>query len=332
MSTNRSRRIDRDVAEQLLGGEAVGTVGGPGALSRMLAAAAAPATERELAGEEAAVAAFREAARLAPTRSSVPPRRSRPMAECVPARPRVAARFLGARAAVAALAVTALGGVAVAAGTGHLPAVLGGESPNLSSQNTAASGSAGAQPGRGHLGASTAPRPGGPAADRTQPGRPPASAQPTDGDSNSPSGDPSAQPAGSTGAALLALCKAWPQDGQQGDSDSRFEPLTRAAGGSNRVRAFCADLARRSPDPGGPTAPAPAAASPTDGDRKGPPGHQGGDSGGPGSTHGKPGPPSQDPGGDAGEHGGNGGGNGHSRPGQDPGQNQSQPAGGHGRQ
>ncbi|MDH6139648.1 MULTISPECIES: hypothetical protein [Kitasatospora] len=325
MSTNRSRRIDRDVAEQLLGGEAVGTDGGHGALSRVLAAAAAPATDGELTGEEEAVAAFREAARLAPTHAAIPIQRSRPMAECVPARPRVAARFLGARAAVAALAVTALGGVAVAAGTGHLPAVLGGDSPNLSAQNTAASDPAGTMPGKGHLHSSTAPRTSSPQADRPQPGSPTMSGKPTGGPSNSPSGDPSAQLSGPASAALLALCKVWPQDDQQGNSDSRFEPLTRAAGGSNRVRAYCADLARRSPDLDRPTATATTSSS--SGDQHGPPGHQGDDSGGAGSggAHGKPTAPAPGP---TGDPDGNGGGPDHSHPAQ----GQSQPAGGRNRQ
>jgi hypothetical protein len=115
MSTQRSRRIDRDTAEQLLGRAEVGAAVGHDALAGLLAAAAAPAAGGELSGEQAALAAFR-AARLAP----VPPSRKRSMSMSAPV------RLLSAKV-VAAVLVSALGGgVAVAAATGHLPAALGG--------------------------------------------------------------------------------------------------------------------------------------------------------------------------------------------------------------
>ena len=154
MSTNRPRRIDRDAAEHLLaGGAARRAVWTP---SPDCSPPLPPATAAELTGEEAAVTAFREAARLAPTRAtaplvpSTPPApskpRSRPMASCAPQRFRVPTRFLSAKAAVAALAVTAIGGVAVAAGTGHLPVVLGGQGHSVPADNTATSASASAAP------------------------------------------------------------------------------------------------------------------------------------------------------------------------------------------
>lgn len=55
MSIQRSPRVDRDTAEQLVAGQGVGPV------AALLCAAAAPAHQDELAGEEAAVAAFRSA-------------------------------------------------------------------------------------------------------------------------------------------------------------------------------------------------------------------------------------------------------------------------------
>jgi hypothetical protein len=116
MSTNRSRRIDRDTAERLLGGPAVGTTADHDALVGLLAAAAAPAAEGELPGEQAALAAFR-AARLAPV--PVPTSRKRSMLTSAPS------KLLSAKVAATVL-VTALGGVAVAAGTGNLPTALGG--------------------------------------------------------------------------------------------------------------------------------------------------------------------------------------------------------------
>ncbi|MDH6119914.1 hypothetical protein ABH930_001154 [Kitasatospora sp. GAS204A] len=303
MSTNRSRRIDRDAAEQLLAGAVDDTQGGLDALSGLLAAAAAPATTRELAGEEAAVTAFREAARLtAPHQNAVPHQtavphqnsgapslsratrsstnspasskpRSRPMASCAPQRFRVPTRFLSAKAAAAAFAVTAIGGVAVAAGTGHLPAALGG--PGLSgstgrADNTAATGSASAAPtsswagqaagqlpGTGRASAGARPLPGGSSTGPsggaassgstrggTDGGSTPATADPS-GAGQSGKGVPPGQQA--TGGAdipsiLLPLCQLWPGTSQPGAADSRFEPLTRAAGGSDRVRTYCAAL------------------------------------------------------------------------------------------
>ncbi|WP_327065835.1 hypothetical protein [Kitasatospora sp. NBC_01302] len=301
MSTNRSRRIDRDAAEHLLGGAADASPDGPGALFGLLAAAAAPATADELAGEEAAVAAFREAARLTshPSASQLSTSRSsaslpstsrrRPMAACVPQGFRVPTRFLGAKAVVAAFAVTAIGGVAVAAGTGHLPAALGGSGHSAPVDSVAATGSASPAPAGRRGGQEQSARPGsgpgsagstsvgptssGPVAERPLPGGSAgtpgaASAGPSGGASASPGapggasagqGDGAAStrpgssappgravpgaPGGSGLSALLQpLCRLWPGDGQPGTGDSRFEPLTRAAGGSNRVRAYCAAL------------------------------------------------------------------------------------------
>jgi hypothetical protein len=115
MSTQRSRRIDRDTAEQLLGGAEAGTAVGHDALAGLLAAAAAPAAGGELSGEQAALAAFRTA-RLAP----VPPSRKRSMPTSA------LARLLSAKVVAAVLASALGGGVAVAAATGRLPAALGG--------------------------------------------------------------------------------------------------------------------------------------------------------------------------------------------------------------
>ncbi|MBT2480461.1 hypothetical protein [Streptomyces sp. ISL-94] len=116
MSTNRPRRIDQNTAEQLLGRGPAAATGGHDALASLLSAAAAPAAEGELPGEQAALAAFR-AARLAPD----PVTRHHPRRQ--PMRTPTLAKLLSAKVAAVAVA-TALGGIAVAAGTGHLPAVL----------------------------------------------------------------------------------------------------------------------------------------------------------------------------------------------------------------
>lgn len=95
MNAHGSRHPGRRAAEQLLDG----TV--DPALARLLDAAAAPARPAELAGEDAAVAAFRAAAFRPDT-----PGRRRPVTLV--------------KVAAAAVAVLATGGVGVAAATGHI--------------------------------------------------------------------------------------------------------------------------------------------------------------------------------------------------------------------
>jgi hypothetical protein len=111
MSIGRSPRIDQFTAQRLLRGETAD----PDRLAELLATAAAPAARGELAGEEAAVAAFREA-HLGPV---VQLRRQSVIKTAL-------AKLLTLKVAAAALTVTAAGGVALAAGTGNLPQALGG--------------------------------------------------------------------------------------------------------------------------------------------------------------------------------------------------------------
>ncbi|WP_052433358.1 hypothetical protein [Streptacidiphilus carbonis] len=158
MSFNRSRRIDRATAERLLSGGAGGVPAGQDPLADLLNAAAAPAADAEPAGEQAALAAFR-----AGPLTDVPPVRRGSMF-----RPTLA-KLLSAKVA-AAFAATALSGVAVAAGTGHLPSVLPG-GPTTTATTTATpravpSGSASSSPsavlqqnGGGSPIASTSPSP-----------------------------------------------------------------------------------------------------------------------------------------------------------------------------
>lgn len=197
MSTNRSRRIDRDTAERLLSRSGVGTAADHDALAGLLAAAAAPTAEGELPGEQAALAAFR-AARLAPVHA--PPSRKRSMLTSAPA------KLLSAKVAATVL-VTALGGVAVAAGTGNLPAALGG-SP--------------AHPGR-------------------DPGPAPSVAASPRASLGTGSGSSADVP-----AALVELCRALARDGRTSQgralADPRFAPLVTAAGGASRVPGYCAPV------------------------------------------------------------------------------------------
>jgi hypothetical protein len=116
MSTYPGRRADRDHAERLLNGTVADS---HEELARLLAAASVPAHPHELAGEEAALNAFRaQRARLArqpPSRASVRT---------------ISARFLTVKVAVgAAVALGATGSMALAATTGVLPGPLGGPMP-----------------------------------------------------------------------------------------------------------------------------------------------------------------------------------------------------------
>jgi hypothetical protein len=114
MSDHRARRIDRHTAEQLLRGVPGAPSAAPDRLTAVLAAATAPARPGELSGEEAALAAFRQA-KLAPA-----------------ARPRhrsTLARVVSVKVAALSLAVTGLGGIAVAAGSGALPNPLDRKPP-----------------------------------------------------------------------------------------------------------------------------------------------------------------------------------------------------------
>ncbi|RAS70065.1 hypothetical protein C8D87_101365 [Lentzea atacamensis] len=109
MSTHRSRRIGRRTAERLLR-DAPGhaQVTGHDRLGDLLAAAAAPARDRELTGEHAAMAAFRDA-RLAPA-----PQRRRPRMLKIALANLVTVK-------IAAVAAAAAGGIALAAAAGTLP-------------------------------------------------------------------------------------------------------------------------------------------------------------------------------------------------------------------
>jgi hypothetical protein len=100
--------MDRRTADRLLRGDRTGHP-----LDRVLAAATAPATAQELAGEADVMAAFRAAAH-----SPAPRRRSSLLRSAV-------ARLLTLKVALVALGTSAtIGGVALAANTGALPGPL----------------------------------------------------------------------------------------------------------------------------------------------------------------------------------------------------------------
>jgi hypothetical protein len=197
MSTNLRRRLNRTTAEQLLRGRPASPLADGDALASLLVAAAAPAHDRELAGEADAVTAFREAHLSPATR---------------PRRPLMSAttKLLAVKAVLAAMGITG-GGVALAAATGHLPSQFGG--------TPAAAGSAHA----------------------------PASATATPSASGSPEGNPT----GSPSPSLRGLCQAFTagagnNPGKALDNPA-FTALITAAGGKDKVAAFCTSVLAAKP-------------------------------------------------------------------------------------
>jgi len=121
MSTHHSRRFGRRTAERLLRAVPGRTpVAGHDRLSGLLAAAAAPARDRELAGEQAALAAF-QGARLA---TAPQPRRSSMLKIAL-------AHLLTVK--IAAVAAVTAGGIALAAAAGTLPGQHREETPRPAS-------------------------------------------------------------------------------------------------------------------------------------------------------------------------------------------------------
>jgi hypothetical protein len=110
----------------MLRGGPVNAGAGPDPLADLLAAVAAPARDGELDGEEAALAAFREA-RLAHVTQ---PRRESMIKMLL-------ARLLTVKVAAIAVGATVVSGAAVAASTGVVPGVGGGGSATVSPTVTA---------------------------------------------------------------------------------------------------------------------------------------------------------------------------------------------------
>ncbi|WP_431936457.1 hypothetical protein [Micromonospora sp. RP3T] len=178
-------------------------------LTRLLAAAAAPATAGELDGEERALAAFR-AARAAPA-----------VAAPVPAsRPR---RRLRVAAALSGLAATAVAGVAFAAvRLDRNPQPVVPPAPTT---------------------AGPAPTAAGPS--RSTPAGPSGAASGAASSSGTPSGSRPAAPP-SVGGALVGHCRAWlaksePQRARALTTPG-FADLVAAAGGPDRVESYCRTL------------------------------------------------------------------------------------------
>ncbi|MFC0548284.1 hypothetical protein [Kutzneria chonburiensis] len=236
MSTH-DRRPDRRTAEEMLDG-APAAGGHP--LNALLAVAAAPARDSELAGEHAAVAAFR-AARLT---SAAQPRR-----------PLLAKLFSAKLAAVVAVLAVAAGGVATAAVIGYLPGPLGGNSHVAPPSRTGDPGSSAVAP-------------------------PPTSHPTTTEHENG-----AAPTSGSPSPSLTGLCNAFTagagSDHGKALDNPAFSALITAAGGRDKVDAYCADLLAGKQEKGSAT---PTTTTTTKEKDHGGQGH------GPPSTHPDPGP------------------------------------------
>jgi hypothetical protein len=250
---------DQDTLERLLDGrlDAASAPPGYGGLARLLVATSAPAAPEELAGERQALATFAAVMRSHPPTLS--PRRT--------AVPRKV--FMRKAAAAALVAALSIGGVAAAA-TGLLPDQA---SPvaNQAAATTAADAAA------HDLGKATVANMGGTA-----------KAGSTDGQGRESAVGPDA-----TAAARAGLCRAW-EAGQGGDHGRRmdsvaFQALVDAAGGADKVAAYCRDVAAGSAGAHGQGQASPPSSGPTA--DPGPPA----DAGPPASTgpggHGQGGPP-----------------------------------------
>jgi hypothetical protein len=228
MRERRNHRIDLAEADRLIAGDQ----SGPGyeGLAELLAAARAPATAEELAGEQAAVAGYAEvtaAHRSAAARKGTTEVRTRRTARTA---------IVNITAAVALLAA---GGTAVAARTGQLP--------DRAQQGAHRLFSALGVPAPGTAPAAT-PHPTG-----TNTGRP--RKQP------SPSPDaptPTAHPAPSVTAAVVVppgWCTAWRANPSKDTGLTR--KLAAAAGGAEKIAGLCATTATPS-GPSGSASPAPS--------------------------------------------------------------------------
>ncbi len=203
MNTRHSRRISRKAAEQLLDGAAgrgQGTEAGPDQLVSVLAAAAAPGHDDELAGEQMAVAAF-EANHLA----SVANFRREQMIKSP------LAKILTVKVLASVLVVGASGGVALAASTGTF-------SSSGSSSGPASGGSSVAPP--------VTPPAGGFIPSPSDSGSASASASPS-GDTQQPAASASASDSSSPASipqTAAGLCNAL-----AGDAAGASGSLTKAA-------------------------------------------------------------------------------------------------------
>jgi hypothetical protein len=202
-------RVTRADADRLLDGGPGGPVDpAHGGLADLLAAASGPARPRELVGERDAVAAFRRE-----FRSTAPARRPRP-------------RRRGLVVAALSAVLLAAGGTAYAATTGHLPDAVQRAVDGVFSGDGSQAPTSPAAGGPSGIGATPSGQPGGPEATQSAavPGVPP----------------------GVDENRLKGLCRSWAA--AQGNPHSNaisaedLRVLAAAAGGEDRIEAYCAAL------------------------------------------------------------------------------------------
>jgi len=194
---------------------------GPGELDALISAVTVPAHPRELAGERAALEAFRVAQQLAARRTVVPDRSAGRPTRSVAA---LVARSLTAKLAFG-IVVLSLSGVGYAAQTGALPAAaqdaahrwLGAVGVPESDHGTSPD-----QPGTGQV---TVP------------------ATPTPTPSGIPSTPPTADP---NGRSLVVLCQDY--DDGAALTAPELRRLGKAAGGADRIETYCADALAQGED------------------------------------------------------------------------------------
>jgi hypothetical protein len=254
---------DPDTVERLLAGRLNRSDVPPGyqGVARLLAAATAPAALEELAGEALLLAEFKAVVR------SHPP-------TLVPRRATMLSKLASVKVAAAVLAaVLSIGGVAAAA-TGLLP----GQAEQAADRATSTTGAGAA--GRGVVGDATVADLGaaakqglcqawlaGQGADngrRTDAPTLRALAVAAGGDDNvaayckdvtATDGHEAATGPDAAGAAKAGLCRAWlagqGNHGRRADSMA-FQALAAAAGGADKIAAYCKDAAPGSADAHGP--------------------------------------------------------------------------------
>lgn len=247
--------LDRDTADRLLAGGLDPADAPPefAAVATVVSAATAPATPEELAGEPAAVAQFAAMTRSGSrTRATTTRRASAPR------------RILTFRLAVAVLAaVLSIGGAAAATGIFPGPA----------------------KPPAGHRPGSTG---GGGSPTTAAPGRTDAASTTTEAERARGGGTATGPDA--SGPAMEGLCRAWQagegeRNGKREDSTA-FRALAAAAGGADRIDAYCQAVTPEPPKDKGKEKGKGSSPSPPDG---GSPGHGSGDGqGGPPATTGRP--------------------------------------------
>ncbi len=274
MADDRYNWLDKDAAEQLLRGEPVigPDSGGARELRQLLDAAAAAgggAARKELPGEDAALAAFRQARNGSAARRRKPVAGEQPVAAHtlradLPERTRLARPFR--RGFAVALAACAIGGVAVAAGTGMLPTPFqGGGDPDPAASVSAAEtpGTFDTQePGPQTEGTTEHTPDATPGQGTTPPGGSPTPGGDNDGAATGTPGDRPG-PEDTAGAGdngdtppdrdarqryVERLCRAY-ESGDHGGLDRRtIRRLERAAGGADKVHAFCRKYLRTHQD------------------------------------------------------------------------------------